>query len=139
MPGEPDNETYEMPSEVKVCIHKAPKVSFRSFSQVFITSTTKTCPSQISLTFLLDENNSLSSLDEQVGQIQDMFYEDNSQAKNGFHICEGWLRIKSSSRSSSNRNHMWPTSQNIYQLALYRKVCQLALENYFIRNLSILK
>lgn len=32
MPGEPDNETYEMPSEVKVYIHKTPKVSFRSFS-----------------------------------------------------------------------------------------------------------
>lgn len=27
VPGEPDNETYEMPSEVKVYRHKTPKVS----------------------------------------------------------------------------------------------------------------
>lgn len=105
VPGEPD-ETYEMPSEVKVYIHKTPKVSLRSFSQVFIISTIKICHSQISLTFLLGENNLLSSLDEQVGQIQDMFYEDNLQAKNGFHICEGQLKNKS---SSSNGSHMWLT------------------------------
>lgn len=27
MPGEPDNETYEMPSEVKVYVHKTSKAS----------------------------------------------------------------------------------------------------------------
>lgn len=37
----------------------------------------------------LHENNLLSSVDEQAGQIKDMSYEDNLQAKNAFTFVKG--------------------------------------------------
>lgn len=68
------------------------------------------------------------SLDEQVGQIQDIFDVDNLKAKNGFYICEGFKKQQQQWRPCVPHTSYTKISTN---WPFIKKSFQLGLENYF--------
>lgn len=71
------------------------------------------------------------SLDEQAGQIQDIFDVDNLQAKNGFYICEEFKKKTEKKPPAMEITCAPYTKIPTNWPFIKKKVFQLALENHF--------